>query len=327
MTPDSQYKDKIDFYLSSLDELGEVLINQEGSSGITKAVLRIILGTMMASKGSIIGIKRTRCNILSSHGVKIDSTKFKISSSEKESLLKYKNSNLNKTQLKKLFKSKDQDTLSSYFKTLDPSIVVPLFHKENLLGIVALSKKFTGEKYDAVDRNVLEIICNHLTDSLYNQELIANVKDKRMELRLKVLELQTLFDISLSLNSVLDIEDLSSEVLIRSVSTLNASSGFILKTQKNSPLLTMLSSFNVDEIKIKDAMFSKSSVPFKSIWKDKESIKISNHKDNPLLIKSGYKECLVSPIIGKRGILGCIVLGDKESRDCLLYTSPSPRDS
>jgi adenylate cyclase len=62
-------------------------------------------------------------------------------------------------------------------------------------------------------------------------------------------------------------------------------------------------------------MFSKSSVPFKSIWKDKESIKISNHKDNPLLIKSGYKECLVSPIIGKRGILGCIVLGDKESRE------------
>ena len=103
MTPDSQYKDKIDFYLSSLDELGEVLINQEGSSGITKAVLRIILGTMMASKGSIIGIKRTRCNILSSHGVKIDSTKFKISSSEKESLLKYKNSNLKKGSIKKTF--------------------------------------------------------------------------------------------------------------------------------------------------------------------------------------------------------------------------------
>ena len=315
MTPESQYKDKIDFYLNSLDELGEVLINQEGSSGITKAVLRIILGTMMASKGSIIGIKRTRCNILSSHGMEIDAKKFKIDSSEKEALLKFKNSNLNKTQLNKLFKSKEADNLSIYLKTLDPSIVVPLFHKDNLLGVVALSKKFTGEKYDAVDRNVLEIICNHLTDSLYNQELIANVKDKRMELRLKVLELQTLFDISLSLNSVLDIEELSSEVLIRSVSTLNASSGFILKTQKNSPLLSVLSSFNVDEEKIKDAMFSKSSAPFKSIWKEKESIKISSYKDNPLLQKSGYKECLVSPIIGKRGILGCIVLGDKESRE------------
>ena len=122
---------------------------------------------------------------------------------------------------------------------LNPSIIVPLFHKDNLLGIVALSKKFTGEAYNAVDKNVLEIICNHLTDSLYNQELITSIKDKRMELRLKVLELQTLFDISLSLNSVLDINELSSEVLIRSVSTLNASSGFILKTEKNSPLLSL----------------------------------------------------------------------------------------
>ena len=318
MTPDSQYKDKIDFYLSSLDELGEVLINQEGSTGITKAVLRIILGTMMASKGAVIGVKRTRCNILSSHGVKTETSNFKIDTSQKESLLKFKNSNLNKTQFKRIFNSNGSDTLSNFFKILDPSIVVPLFHKENLLGIVALSKKFTGEVYKTVDRNVLEIICNHLTDSLYNQELITSIKDKRMELRLKVLELQTLFDISLSLNSVLDIDELSSEVLIRSVSTLNASSGFILKTQKNSPILSVLSSFNADEEKLKDAMFSKSSVPFKSIWKEKESIKISNHKDNPLLIKSGYKECLVSPIIGKRNILGCIVLGDKESREGII---------
>ena len=315
MSPESQYKEKINFYLSSLDELGEVLINQEGSTGITKAVLRIILGTMMASKGAIVGIKRTRCKILSAQGVKTDSTDFKIHRSQKEDLLKYKNSNLSKTQLNKLFDSKDENTISSYFRMLNPSIIVPLFHKDNLLGIVALSKKFTGEAYNAVDKNVLEIICNHLTDSLYNQELITSIKDKRMELRLKVLELQTLFDISLSLNSVLDINELSSEVLIRSVSTLNASSGFILKTEKNSPLLSVLSSFNVDESKLKGAMFSKSSIPFKSIWKDKESIKISNHKDNPLLLKSGYKECLVSPIIGKRSILGCIVLGDKESRE------------
>ena len=156
--------------------------------------------------------------------------------------------------------------------------MVPLFYKENLLGIVALGNKFTGEAYQSLDKKILEIICNHLTDSLHNQELIGNIKDKRMELRLKVLELQTLFDISLSLNSVLDINELASEVLIRSVSTLNASSGFILKTQKNSPLLDVLSSFNVDEGKIKDAMFSKNSIPFKSIWKEKESIKISNDK-------------------------------------------------
>ena len=262
MAPKDQFKDKVSFYLNSLDELGEVLINKEGSSGLTKGVLRIILGTMMASKGSVLGVKRTRCNILSSHGVSLPPNALRLKAEQKKALAGFKNSNLNRSQIKKIFDPKSSDSIAVYFSDLNASILVPLFHKDNLLGIVTLGKKFDGSSYKSLDKKILEIICNHLTDSLYNQELIENIKDKRMELRLKVLELQTLFDISLSLNSVLDIEELSSEVLIRSVSTLNASSGFILKTQKNSPILSVLSSFNVDEDQLKSAIFSKPSLPF-----------------------------------------------------------------
>ena len=315
MSANNQYKDKIDFYLNSLDELGEVLINQEGSSGITKGVLRIILGTLMASKGSIITVKRTRCKILSSHGISSQQKNLSLNTNQKKALTNFKNSNINQKEIKQIFDPKSSDDLPVHFADLKASIMVPLFHKDNLLGIVTLGKKFDGSTYQTLDKKILEIICNHLTDSLYNQELIGNIKDKRMELRLKVLELQTLFDISLSLNSVLDIKELSTEVLIRSVSTLNASSGFILKTQKNSPMLSVLSSFNMNEDLVKGAIFSKSSIPFNLIWKDKKSIIISEDETNPFLKKTGYKECIVSPIIGNRNISGCIVLGDKESRD------------
>ena len=315
MSANTQYKDKIDFYLNSLDELGEVLINQEGSSGITKGVLRIILGTLMASKGSIITVKRTRCKILSSHGISSQQKNLSLNTNQKKALTNFKNSNINQKEIKQIFDPKSSDDLPVHFADLKASIMVPLFHKDNLLGIVTLGKKFDGSTYQTLDKKILEIICNHLTDSLYNQELIGNIKDKRMELRLKVLELQTLFDISLSLNSVLDIKELSTEVLIRSVSTLNASSGFILKTEKNSPMLSVLSSFNMNEDLVKGAIFSKSSIPFNLIWKDKKSIIISDDKSNPFLKKTGYKECIVSPIIGNRNISGCIVLGDKESRD------------
>ena len=315
MSANNQYKDKIDFYLNSLDELGEVLINQEGSSGITKGVLRIILGTLMASKGSIITVKRTRCKILSSHGISTHQKNLSLNTNQKKALTNFKNSNINQKEIKQIFDPKSSDDLPVHFADLKASIMVPLFHKDNLLGIVTLGKKFDGSTYQTLDKKILEIICNHLTDSLYNQELIGNIKDKRMELRLKVLELQTLFDISLSLNSVLDIKELSTEVLIRSVSTLNASSGFILKTQKNSPMLSVLSSFNMNEDLVKGAIFSKSSIPFNLIWKDKKSIIISEDETNPFLKKTGYKECIVSPIIGNRNISGCIVLGDKESRD------------
>ena len=293
MAPKDQFKDKVSFYLNSLDELGEVLINQEGSSGLTKGVLRIILGTMMASKGSVLGVKRTRCNILSSHGASLSPSTLRVNAEQKKALADFKNSNLNQSQIKKIFDPKSSNSLAVHFSDLSACILVPLFHKDNLLGIVALGKKFDGSSYRSLDKKILEIICNHLTDSLYNQELIENIKDKRMELRLKVLELQTLFDISLSLNSVLDIEELSSEVLIRSVSTLNASSGFILKTQKNSPILSVLSSFNVDEDQLKSAIFSKSSLPFKSVWKDKKSIIVSGDKSRSFLNKTNYKECII----------------------------------
>ena len=315
MSANTQYKDKIDFYLNSLDELGEVLINQEGSSGITKGVLRIILGTLMASKGSIITVKRTRCKILSSHGISSQQKNLSLNTNQKKALTNFKNSNINQKEINQIFDPKSSDDLPVHFADLKAAIMVPLFHKDNLLGIVTLGKKFDGSTYQSLDKKILEIICNPLTDSLYNQELIGNIKDKRMELRLKVLELQTLFDISLSLNSVLDIKELSTEVLIRSVSTLNASSGFILKTQKNSPMLSVLSSFNMNEDLVKGAIFSKSSIPFNLIWKDKKSIIISDDESNPFLKKTGYKECIVSPIIGNRNISGCIVLGDKESRD------------
>ena len=34
--------------------------------------------------------------------------------------------------------------------------MVPLFYKENLLGIVALGNKFTGEAYQSLDKKILE---------------------------------------------------------------------------------------------------------------------------------------------------------------------------
>ena len=80
-------------------------------------------------------------------------------------------------------------------------------------------------------------------------------------------------------------------------------------------MLSVLSSFNMNEDLVKGAIFSKSSIPFNLIWKDKKSIIISEDETNPFLKKTGYKECIVSPIIGNRNISGCIVLGDKESRD------------
>jgi hypothetical protein len=45
--------DQLDYYLTSLDELGEILIDADQSASVSKGVLRLTLGTVMASKGAI----------------------------------------------------------------------------------------------------------------------------------------------------------------------------------------------------------------------------------------------------------------------------------
>ena len=79
------------------------------------------------------------------------------------------------------------------------------------------------EIFEEIDLKILEIIANHLTKALYNYQLIDDVEEKKTELNLKLLELETLFDISVAISSVLDVDELGEEVLWRSVGILNAS--------------------------------------------------------------------------------------------------------
>jgi len=50
-------KGQLDYYLSSLAELGEVLIDADKINKIGSGVLRLTLGTIMASKGAIFLLK------------------------------------------------------------------------------------------------------------------------------------------------------------------------------------------------------------------------------------------------------------------------------
>ena len=64
--------DQLDYYLTSLDELGEILIDADQSASVGKGVLRLTLGTVMASKGAIFLYhpKSDQLSILASQGLK-----------------------------------------------------------------------------------------------------------------------------------------------------------------------------------------------------------------------------------------------------------------
>ena len=63
--------DQLNYYLTSLDELGEVLIDSEKPEAVGKGILRLTLGTIMASKGAIFLYKKetNRLSFLTTKGI------------------------------------------------------------------------------------------------------------------------------------------------------------------------------------------------------------------------------------------------------------------
>ena len=167
-----------------------------------------------------------------------------------------------------------------------------------------------SESYSNSDFKILEIISNHLTKALFNYELIDMVERKKNELNMKLLELETLFDISVAISSVLD-DDLGNEILWRSVGILNASKGIIFLKNDSSPILQPHVNFNWE---IDFPLISQNLVILKNVIENRKG-KILTIKDNfPIQKKLNEKNLIITPILTKNKLIGFMILGNKETR-------------
>ncbi len=299
--------EQLEYYLESLGELGEVLINSKEPESIGKGILRITLGIVMASKGVIFLTeeKEKRLKVLSAQGNSQEKS-FLINRSEKKYLKNFEGYGYYNEKESIL-----NEDLKLYFKSLTVKVIVPLYHKQDLIGILCVGQKFMKQEYSMIEIKLLQIISNHLTKALYNYILISEVNKKENILSLKLLELETLFDISLAISSVLDVKELSGEILWRSVGILNASKGIILIPKKDSPILETASTFNWDE---KTPLLSKKLKTFKDMDETGQGYIFSTEELSPIQKKIKEQNLLMYPLKVKKTILGYMILCNKESR-------------
>ena len=304
---DIDSSDQLNYYLESLGELGEVLINSKKPKSIGNGLLRLTLGTVMASKGAIfLSEKKTnRFSILVSQGLKKNDP-FYVNESFNKELGKIKGFLTYDPSLDWI-----EGDCKTYLDELKINIIVPLFHKKLMIGILCIGQKFMGQRFSSTELKLLQIIANHLTKALYNYILIKEIEQKENDLNLKLLELETLFDISLAISSVLDVNELSEEILWRSVGILNASKGMMLIQEKNSPILKPSSSFNWDETSF---LLSQKLDIIKQINDTGKGFIFSPEIKNPLQKKLKENHIIISPLKVKKSILGYMILCNKESR-------------
>ncbi len=300
--------EQLEYYLSSLDELGEILIDAEKAQSVGTGILRLTMGTVMASKGAIFLYNK-----------KTDELSF-LSSSSREASSPIKSP---KPLVKELIKHRYGHVLISgqkrwitgrlkkYITESKIKIVTPLFHKKSLLGLLCVGPKFMNETYSEIDTKILEIVSNHLTKALYNYQLIDDVEQKKTELNLKLLELETLFDISVAISSVLDIDQLAEDVLWRSVGILNASRGVILLKRDGSPILSPSSNFNWDE---NLPLLSTKLKIFENIDETAKGKYLTEDTTSSIQSKLKEKNLIIAPIAAKSKTQGYMILCNKETR-------------
>ena len=168
-----------------------------------------------------------------------------------------------------------------------------------------------GEKFTDLDKNVLKVVCNHLVKSLHNNQLLSSLDKKRNDLNLKLLEQQTLFDISVAISSVLDINKLGEDILWRSVGVLNASKGIIATASEDSPILNISSSFNWDADSV---LLSRKLNIFKEIESSQLGTVLVSGQKSALQKKLEEEHIIVAPLRTKNNILGYMILCNKETR-------------
>lgn len=148
------------------------------------------------------------------------------------------------------------------------------------------------------------------------EDLEKQLLKKNQDLNEKYLELETLLDLTNTINSLDDLNELFFNVLTLSSSILNSAKGVVLLKNDVSNIFDPVSVFNIDELKIKKQIFNTRSGFLSDLNKSKKSFIISqNNKFNHDLFDSSY--CLVSPILYDKNLVGAIMLFDKETREGL----------
>ena len=148
------------------------------------------------------------------------------------------------------------------------------------------------------------------------EDLEKQLLKKNQDLNEKYLELETLLDLTNTINSLDDLNELFFNVLTLSSSILNSAKGVILLKNDVSNIFDPVSVFNIDELKIKKQIFNTRSGFLSDLNKDKKSFIVSqNNKFNHDLFDSTF--CLVSPILYDKKLVGAIMLFDKETREGL----------
>ena len=194
--------------------------------------------------------------------------------------------------------------------------------KETAFSIVVESKPigYIRVPYKMLTRDlkvVLNALKKFIESELIEKKLEIQLRDRNKELSYKLLEIESLIDVTNIINEPdSELEALFENLLITILSTLNASKGMILLKDPKTDFFNVSSSFNLSKEELPSKIIRITKGILKVVNETKKALIIDTPEEYPLL-KFSKKNILISPLINQNELVGIILLADKESRSGL----------
>ncbi len=179
-------------------------------------------------------------------------------------------------------------------------VLVPLRSGREHLGVLAL----TGAAYSDEDLDLLRAAAAFLSTMIANQRLTQEAREGDFQLKYRLWELESLYDIGLSIASTLNVDELADEVLFRMISLINARRAALFL--RDGRRFKIYRSFG----------------EVRSEFLDEELTQQILEVGRPISFEAGadciFPSCVAFvavPIQGNNEIIGVLAAADRETRD------------
>jgi sigma-B regulation protein RsbU (phosphoserine phosphatase) len=184
-----------------------------------------------------------------------------------------------------------------------PHLMVPLrTHREDL-GILALGRASTDLATDE-ELALVRAAADFLSTLIANQRLVQETREGDFQLKYRLWELESLYDIGLSIASTLNIDELADEILFRMISLTNARRAALFLREGNG--FALYRSFGDVRSDFLDRELTDQLV------REGTALTFTDGSDSIFPASSAF---VAVPIKGNNTVIGVLAAADRESRD------------
>ncbi|HVR43845.1 MAG TPA: SpoIIE family protein phosphatase [Thermoanaerobaculia bacterium] len=184
--------------------------------------------------------------------------------------------------------------------------LVPLRHHDRVIGLIALRREREEPLEGTIE--LLRAAASFVTALLTAKRMADEVREGNFQLKVRLWELESLYDIGLSIAATLDQDELSEQILIRTISLLNARRAALYLRKGERFVLhrsfgEVRGQFLEDEIQPEELEALKAS---------RRPIRMSSGAD---CLFPGCLSLLALPIATATEMVGVLAVADREHRD------------